>query len=133
MTDSQATIQIHNLRLRTLIGFNPEEKVKKQDVVINILIRYAMPNSVLQDRVEGALNYRNITKKVINYVEHGQFLLLERLAGDILAVCSDHSVVTNAQVTVDKPNALRFADSVSVSLEYQADSPVKNLRLEKES
>jgi D-erythro-7,8-dihydroneopterin triphosphate epimerase len=39
---SSATINIRNLRLRTLIGFNPEEMVKKQDVVLNIEIHYAI-------------------------------------------------------------------------------------------
>jgi D-erythro-7,8-dihydroneopterin triphosphate epimerase len=35
---SNATINIHNLRLRTYIGFNPEELEKQQDVVINLEI-----------------------------------------------------------------------------------------------
>ena len=39
---SFAIINIKNLRLRTLIGFNPDEKVKKQDVVLNIEIKYAI-------------------------------------------------------------------------------------------
>ena len=33
-----ATIRIKNLLLRTFIGFNPEELVNKQDVIINIEI-----------------------------------------------------------------------------------------------
>jgi D-erythro-7,8-dihydroneopterin triphosphate epimerase len=60
---SLATINIRNLRLRTLIGFNPDEKVKKQDVVLNIEIKYAIGDTVFQDRIEDALNYKVITKK----------------------------------------------------------------------
>ena len=37
---SEARINITNLRLRTYIGFNPEEKSKQQDVVVNAEIRY---------------------------------------------------------------------------------------------
>ena len=36
---SEATINISNLRLRTYIGFNPEEKSKQQDVTVNAEIR----------------------------------------------------------------------------------------------
>ena len=115
---SNATINIHNLRLRTYIGFNPEELEKQQDVVINLEINYAISEAVLLDRVEGALNYKDITKKVIQLVETGKFLLLEKLVADVLKVCTEHSSVIYARATVDKPHALRFADSVSLTLEY---------------
>ena len=64
----QATIHIRNLRLRTFIGFNPEEMEKQQDVVINIEIAYAVAESALRDCVEDALDYKVITKRVIRHV-----------------------------------------------------------------
>ena len=128
-----ATIKISNLRLRTFIGFNPEEKAKKQDVVINIAIRYRLDGAVLDDIVEDALNYKTVTKRVIALVENGRFLLLEKLVADILDVCSEHRSVRQAAVTVDKPHALRFADSVSLTLEYEADSAEQLHLLEKAS
>ena len=130
---SSATINIRNLRLRTLIGFNPEEKTKKQDVVLNIEIHYAIGDSVLQDQVDGALNYKTITKQVISYVEEGQFLLLEKLVSDVLGICSDHPSVQSSSVTVDKPHALRFADSVSLTLAYRAETASAHNFLEKAS
>ena len=123
-----ATIQIRNLRLRTFIGFNPEEMSKQQDVVINIEIRYAVPESALRDEVDGALDYKILTKRVIRHVEDGRFLLLERLVGDVLGLCSEHPSILSSRVTIDKPHALRFADSVSLTLEYRADE-TNNLRL----
>ena len=118
---TDATINISNLRLRTFIGFNPDEKEKKQDIVINIEINYAISEAALLDQVEGALNYKDITKRVILLVENGRFLLLEKLVADILQACSSHSSVNHARVTVDKPHALRFADSVSLTLEHKAN------------
>ena len=125
---SLATIDVRNLRLRTFIGFNPEEKEKQQDVVINMEIRYVLPDGALEDRVTDALDYKVITKKVIRHVEEGRFLLLERLVGDVLGICSEHPAVSFARVTIDKPNALRFADSVSLTLEYR-QSEAQPLRL----
>jgi D-erythro-7,8-dihydroneopterin triphosphate epimerase len=132
-TPASAIINIKNLRLRTLIGFNPEERVKKQDVVLNIEIKYTLDSGVLQDNVNDALNYKVITKKVIKHVEQGQFLLLEKLVSDVLAVCSEHPSVRFARVTIDKPHALRFADSVSLTLEYDASASSVYPALEKAS
>ena len=126
---SLATITIKNLRLRTFIGFNPEERVKKQDVVLNIQISYRPDPSVMDDEVESALNYKTITKAVIRQVEGGRFLLLEKLVADVLTTCSSHAAVMHASVTIDKPHALRFAESVSLTLEYDktSDTPLRTL------
>jgi D-erythro-7,8-dihydroneopterin triphosphate epimerase len=130
---SNATIRVQNLRLRTFIGFNPEETEKKQDVVINIEIKYAVPESALRDRVEDALDYKVLTKNVIRHVEQGRFLLLERLVADVLNLCSAHPSILQSRVTVDKPHALRFADSVSLTLEYRAEETNQLRLLEKAS
>jgi D-erythro-7,8-dihydroneopterin triphosphate epimerase len=130
---TRATIRIRDLRLRTYIGFNPEEKAKQQDVVINVEIDYALDPGALEDRVEDALDYKVITKRIIRHVEDGRFLLLEKLVADLLALCSEPTEVWRARVTVDKPHALRFADSVSLSLEYHADENRHLKLLEKAS
>lgn len=116
---SQAVINITNLRLRTFIGFNPEEQEKQQDIVINAEIHYPANKLCLNDDVENALNYKNIAKGIIKHVESGRFLLLEKLVSDVLEICHEHEWVTFAKVKIDKPHALRFADSVSLSLEYR--------------
>ena len=115
---STATIKIQNLRLRTYIGFNPEEQAKQQDVVINASIQHKVSAQTFDDSVEHALNYKVITKKIIQCVEQGRFLLLEKLVADLLQICAGHPEVTWASMTVDKPHALRFADSVSLTMEY---------------
>jgi D-erythro-7,8-dihydroneopterin triphosphate epimerase len=133
MLPKSATINIKNLRLRTFIGFNPEEKLNKQDVVINIEIKYSISEAALNDLVDDALNYKTITKEVIAHVEAGRFLLLEKLVSDVLSICSRHSSVTGAHVTIDKPHALRFADSVSLTLEYQSNQSSPLALVEKAS
>ena len=128
-----ATITIRNLRLRTFIGFNPEEREKMQDVVINIEIKYGLAPSALDDQVDGALNYKTITKRVIEHVENGRFLLLEKLVADVLEICSQAPEIVFSRVTIDKPHALRFADSVSLTLEYEAEAIAQLRHLERVS
>lgn len=118
MNASQATIQIKNLRLSTFIGFNSGERSKKQGVVIDSSIRHQPDASVFQDEVEGALDYKALTKAIIKHVREGRFLLLEKLVNDLVLICSERPSVLQAIVTVEKPHALRFADSVSLTLEY---------------
>ena len=102
--------------MRTYIGFNPEEKTKQQDVIVNAEIRYSADQAFVTDAESDALNYKNITKRMIGDIENGRFQLLEKLTADLLDIAAEPEQVSYAQVRVDKPHALRFADSVSVTL-----------------
>lgn len=113
---NQATIRIKNLRLRTYIGINEDEIRNKQDVVVNVKIHYDAEKATSSDEMDDALNYKTITKAIIKLVEDNRFYLLEKLTADVLAIASEHSWVSYAEVEVDKPHALRFSDSVSLSL-----------------
>lgn len=121
MKINHAVIRISNLRLRTLIGFNPEELEKKQDVVVNAEIHYPSENAYESDNEQNAVNYKVITKAMISHIESGQFRLLEKLTADLLDIAMENENVKYASVTVDKPHALRFADSVSLSLSASRD------------
>ncbi|MEW9799178.1 dihydroneopterin triphosphate 2'-epimerase [Alteromonas sp. CYL-A6] len=116
MTLNEATIKIKNLRLRTYIGINEDEIRNKQDVVVNAKIRYNAETATNTDDMSDALNYKTITKAIIKLVEDNRFYLLEKLTADVLAIAAEHHSVTYAEVEVDKPHALRFSDSVSLTL-----------------
>ena len=116
LTVSDAIINISNLRLRTYIGFNPEERAKQQDVIVNAEIHYGADDAMRSDEAHDALNYKLITKRMIRHIESGRFDLLEKLTADLLAIATESERVSYARIKVDKPHALRFADSVSVTL-----------------
>ena len=108
-------IRIKNLRLRAITGVNDWERKDLQDVVINAEVEYNADRAVETDDIDQSLNYRSITKKIIEMVEASQFHLLDTLAARILAIIMEQQKVIRATVEVDKPHALRFADSVSVT------------------
>jgi D-erythro-7,8-dihydroneopterin triphosphate epimerase len=118
------TIRIKNLRLRTYIGFNDDERRKRQDVVINVVFSYKADEAAETDDVKYAVNYRTITKEVIHLVEEGRFMLLERLAADVLELVMENPLIARAEVEVDKPHALRFSDSVSASVRAQRSGSI---------
>ena len=111
-----ARIRVKDLRLRTFIGINEDEIVNKQDVLINLTVLYPALEAVRDNDIEHALNYRPITKAVIQHVEGNRFALLERLTQEILDLVMQNTAVRYAEVEVDKPHALRFAQSVSITL-----------------
>lgn len=111
-----STVYIKNLRLRTYIGFNDWEKEKLQDVIISISYKYNTSNSVQFDDVNYGINYKIITKEVIRLVEHHKFNLLETLAERIWESVKKIPYILDVNVTVEKPNSLRFCDNVLVTV-----------------
>ncbi|KKA07628.1 D-erythro-7,8-dihydroneopterin triphosphate epimerase [Pseudomonas ogarae] len=113
---AMARIKVKDLRLRTFIGINEDEILNKQDVLINLTILYAAQEAVRDNDIDHALNYRTITKAIIAHVEGNRFALLERLTQELLDLIMANESVLYAEVEVDKPHALRFAESVSITL-----------------
>lgn len=116
MEPGMARIRVKDLRLRTYIGINEDEILNKQDVLINLTVFYRSTDAVRDNDIDNALNYRTITKAVIAHVESNRFSLLERLTQEILDLVMSKPSVEYAEVEVDKPHALRFAESVSITL-----------------
>ena len=58
---------------------------------------------------------------MIRHVEDNRFALLERLTQELLDIVMQHEQVRYAEVEVDKPHALRFAESVSITLSAARD------------
>ena len=112
-----AVIRIKNLLISAIIGFNPEERVNLQDVIINLEIEVDISKAIISDQEEVIYNYKTITKAIIAFVSESKYNLLERLTYEVLQLIMKDQRVIRAKVEIDKPRALRFADSVSVELE----------------
>ncbi len=109
-------IEIEDLLLRCIIGINDVERKDKQDVVINVALWADLRKAAAADDVDATVNYRTITKQIIEHVEGSSYFLVETLAGQIADICLRDPRVRRVQVKVDKPGALRFARSVGVRL-----------------
>jgi D-erythro-7,8-dihydroneopterin triphosphate epimerase len=109
-------IRIKNLRLRALIGVNEWERKERQAVIINAEIEFDGAMAAETDALIQTIDYRTISKKMIDFVEASNFELIEALAGSLLKICFEDRRITRARVEVDKPNAIRSADSTSVEV-----------------
>jgi len=111
-----ATIRITNLKLRTIIGIHDWEREHKQDVIINVAVEFDASKSIESDSIKDTIDYKVITKRIIKQVEASEFQLLEKLTQLVLDIIMENPQVWEVTVRIDKPFALRFADSVSIEL-----------------
>lgn len=110
-------IFIKDLLLRGIIGINDEERVKKQDILVNVVMFADTQAAAKSDSIVDAVNYRTITKGIIQHVEGSSNFLVEKLANDIAQLIITEYGVERVQVRLEKPAALRFAESVGVEIE----------------
>lgn len=108
-------IKIENLKLRTIIGVFDWEKRTKQDVTINIEIEFDGEKAGKSDDIKDTVDYKSLNKKIVSYVEKNNFNLLEKMVVCIGSLIIEDTKIKKATVKVDKPGALRFAESVSIT------------------
>ena len=109
-------IEIRALRLRCIIGFNPEERRNKQDVIIHMTLFTDLRKGGVTDDPADILNYRTVNKAVIAHVEASSYNTVEALATSIARLAVVECGVPKIEVRVEKPGALRFTDSVGVTI-----------------
>ena len=109
-------IQITDLVVSGIIGINPDERVNKQNVKVNATLWVDTRAAAISDDIADAVNYRTITKTIIRHVEEGEPMLVERLVSEIADICLCNERVQQVEVTVEKPDALRHAGSVGITI-----------------
>lgn len=108
---------IRDLLLRGIVGINAEERVNRQDILINVTMWADTSGAARSDDIVDAVNYMTVAKRIISHVEEGEPMLVERLVQEIADICLDSDArVAEVEVTVEKPGALRFAESVGVTI-----------------
>ncbi len=110
-------IIIKDLLLRGIVGINEDERTNRQDILINVTMWADTAAAAASDDIVDAVNYRTVTKAIIAHIEGGQPMLVERLVQEVANICFDADErVTEVEVTVEKPGALRFARSVGITI-----------------
>ena len=106
---------IRDLLIRGILGINAEERTNPQDIVINVTMWADLRPAAKSDDIADAVNYRTVAKAIIAHVEQGSPMLVERLAEEIATMCfATDARIAEVEVEVEKPGALRFAESVGV-------------------
>lgn len=107
-------IRINNLKAETIIGAYPAERKAKRKVIFNLTIDYDAAVAVTSDKLEDALDYAAIEKIILTSVAKQKFHLMEALVAYVAHLVLAVERVRGVTVTLDKPNAIESADTVSV-------------------
>jgi FolB domain-containing protein len=107
---------IKNILARGIIGIRDWEREKPQDILINIDIYTNIRKPDAPDDILECIDYSRLTKKVINLAENAKRFTIEALAEDIAQLCLEDTRVLKTTVRVEKPGAVRFAESVGVEI-----------------
>ncbi|MCI0516692.1 MAG: dihydroneopterin aldolase [Woeseiaceae bacterium] len=108
------TIFLHDLRVRTIVGIWDWERRIRQTVSIDLDMGADIRKAAASDRIEDALDYKQIAKRVQQFVEDSSFQLVETLAENIAAIVLREFDVPWIVVRVNKPGAIRGSRDVGV-------------------
>ena len=109
-------IEIKDLLVRGVVGLNEDERRKRQDILVNLTLVTDIRTAAASDDIEGACNYRSVSKSIIRMVEASSYFTVEKLATEIARLILESHPVEEVTVSVEKPGALRFARSVGVTI-----------------
>lgn len=89
---------------------------------MNLVIFADLINAGKSDRFEDAVDYRRIKKQIVAMVEASKFHPVEALAEAVARICLENPRVSEVQVRVEKPSALRFARSVGAEIRRRRET-----------
>ncbi|HLA08586.1 MAG TPA: dihydroneopterin aldolase [Anaerolineales bacterium] len=108
---------IKNLLARGIIGVNDWERKRPQNILINLTLYTDTRHAGETDDIADCVDYTKISKKLLAHAESVNRFTVEALANDLAKLCLEEKGVEKAIVRVEKPGAVRFAESVGVEVE----------------
>ena len=121
---SADTIFLRGLSVECTIGFLDWERRVKQTVEIDLELPVDCRNASIRDEVEDTLDYNEVAKRVIAFVELSEYKLIETLAQRLALLVLEEFGIAWIRLSVHKPSALRGSQDVGVSIERtRADLP----------
>lgn len=110
-------IFLHDLRIETTIGIYEWERRIRQTVTLDIEMATDTARAAASDRIEDALDYKAVAKRLIEFVSNSQFALVETLADRAAALVREEFAVPWVRLHLNKKYAIRGATDVGVVVE----------------
>jgi dihydroneopterin aldolase len=110
-------IYLSDLKIETVVGIYGWERQIKQTVVLDLAMAADIRQAAITDRIEDTLNYKAVAKRLIEFVSHSDFQLIETLAESVAEIVMTEFSVPWIRVKLNKPGAVRGARDVGVIIE----------------
>ena len=108
---------LRGLRIETVIGIYDWEKRIKQPVILDLEMSTDVARAASSDRIEDALNYKAVSKRLKQFVGEGRFELVETLAERCARIIREEFGVRWVRLSLNKIGALSDAADVGVMIE----------------
>ncbi|HHH40171.1 MAG TPA: dihydroneopterin aldolase [Sedimenticola sp.] len=111
------TVFLRGLRIETVIGIYDWEREIRQPVVLDLEMGADVARAAASDRIEDALDYKAVAKRLIGFVAQSRFQLVETLAERCAAIVLEEFGVAWVRLTLNKVGAVSSARDVGVIIE----------------
>ncbi|WP_329741708.1 dihydroneopterin aldolase [Dyella sp. A6] len=108
---------IEDLRIEAVIGIYDWERRVRQTLSFDIEMAFDNTVPAASDDIALTLNYKDVSKRLIEYVGASSFGLVETLAERCAAIVRDEFGVAWVRLKLSKPGAVRGAKAVGVRIE----------------
>jgi len=111
---------LRDLRIETVIGIYDWEREIKQTVVLDLEMATDVARAAASDRIEDALDYKAVAKRLITFVGESRYQLVETLAEACARIVREEFGVPWVRLTLNKIGAVNGARDVGVTIERGA-------------
>ncbi len=108
---------IEDLRIQTVIGIFDWEREITQTVSLDLQMAFDISPAGASDDIVDTLDYKSVSKRLIQFVEGSEFQLVEALAEHCARIVLDEFPVIWLRLKLSKPGAVRGSSAVGVIIE----------------
>lgn len=110
-------IFLRGLQIETTIGIYDWERIIKQVVILDLEMGTDIRTAAASDDIADTLDYKALSKRVVEFVEHSEFLLVETLAEKVAELVLREFGVPWLRLSLNKKGAIRGATDVGIIIE----------------
>jgi dihydroneopterin aldolase len=110
-------VYIRALRIDTVIGIYDWERRTRQAIVFDIEMSADIARAAATDAIADTLDYKAVSKRLIQFVGESSFQLVETLAERCAQIIREEFGVRWVRIVLNKAGAVRGADAVGVIIE----------------
>ena len=110
-------VYIRELRIETIIGIFAWEREVLQVVSLDLEMAADIRPAAASDDIADALDYKAISKRLIQFVSQSRYQLIESLAEAVAELVRTEFSVCWLRLRISKPGALRGAQDVGLLIE----------------
>lgn len=126
MLKPKLSIGIRNLRVSTLIGVYPGERLKEQEIILNLELEIDERGISISDQLCDTVDYAMVASQLSDWMKTQSSHLIENLAHlAILKVFGLDSRIVSISLEIMKPGCIPNADGAIVKLSCSRDELLK--------